>query len=121
MSNDKRAPEPAAVRLLSITFPAMPGGLGHLGPVDSANPPARLTGGWSVSIRGGAVFLVSPKGWIIGKTIHEWDRDGARTIFEVARPACALTWSADDQGAIDKLTRHDQVLERPAPARDEAA
>lgn len=96
-------------RLASIALPAEVAGYGRVGTIN-CDAPAGQWVGWSVSIRGAAVFLVSPRGWVRGVTSANLrnPKDPARA-FEIARVNCQLVWEGDDIAAsIDKsIQRHD--------------
>ena len=85
------------MKLKSITFPDIPT-LGNLGHITIADPPDKLRG-WTVAVRGPAVFLISPRGWSPGKALAVCDRDGEQTAFEVPRSDCRFAWS--DPKAVD--------------------
>ena len=78
--------------------------------------------GWSMSFRGAAAFLTSPRGWSHGKPLRECDGKGkVRVIGPIPLVNLLCEWEGDDSGLIDKLQRFDTpVFSRPAPERDEA-
>lgn len=77
-----------------------------MGLVDCANPPANIEG-WSVAIRGAAVFFVSPPGWQQGRSIRELTGRGPLTVIgPIPLQHVTLVWEGDPQG-VDKLQRVD--------------
>jgi hypothetical protein len=108
------------IRIASMRFicDPVPGGLGNLaafGEVRTINPHPRLSR-WTVSIRGSALFLISPPGWAHNITEREYDKDGPRKIYEIPRHQCLIMWESADPAAVEKLTRHDQLLDPSSAA-----
>ncbi len=77
--------------------------------------------GWTISVRGAAVFLVSPPGWVrrglpltVAKEQH---------VFELPRADVKLHWASDDaQTAIDKqVQRYDSPEFGLKPSEEKAA
>lgn len=113
-------------RLIAITFAEHVPGLGNLtrqicceptGPVQDQlgtgpdGKQCRL--GWTVSIRGNAVFVISPAGWSRDKPASQWRADGPRRVFEVPRSKVTLEWDIDDAKALDKdVARWDELMVR---------
>lgn len=83
-------------KLIAIKLPDLP--IGSLGLVRLAEPPERVRG-WTVEVRGPAVFLRSPRGWEPGKPFATLDPKGPQTVYEVPRAECLLVWS--DATAVD--------------------
>lgn len=119
--------EPRPARLVAITLPALVGHNMRGGRIQTADPQAFV--GWTISLRGGAVFLVSPRGWTREhqSVPHVWNKDGPRQIFSVPRAECREEWAADDMKAIDQvMQRYDTpvmcrpgvVEPPPIPVRD---
>lgn len=48
--------------------------------------------GFRASVRGPAVFLISPPGWDRDQSPSRWDPKGPVTIYEVPRAECAFQW-----------------------------
>ena len=94
------------IKLVAITLPPLPGTLGALSTVTCDNPNPKVKA-WRVAVRGPAVFLVSPPGWVAGKALHEYDEKGPRRVIEVPRTECVLQWETDDVAEVDKLQRFD--------------
>lgn len=78
----------------------------QLGPVDVDAPNAAVEG-WSLKIRGGAVFFVSPPGWRQGMPLTQLPGKGRVRIIEVPRQHVTFVFEADDDSIIDKLQRFD--------------
>lgn len=111
--------KPAAapdVQLISVTFTCPPlHGVGNLatGSLKPAEPGDRFRQ-WSISVRGGVVLLISPRGWQQGTVRPNepgrlWDPQGPSMIYEIPRTQCLLRWAAiDPLSAIDKsIQRYD--------------
>lgn len=98
------APLPA-VRLIQVHFigPPLPEALGNLGSV-TCKTPGKLRG-WSISLRGAAVFLISPPGHVAGSRPDPTSK--RRRVVEMPRTDVRFSWDVDDPGVIEKLTRHD--------------
>jgi len=100
-------------RLDAISFLRSPQGLGSLTRIDVDRPAGNVVG-WSASIRGPAVFLVSPPGWERGQQEAQRKHDGPRKVIEVPRAECHLEWSIgldEEMSAIgEKLGRHDSSM-----------
>jgi hypothetical protein len=115
---------PPAIRIAAIRFTCPPvpslGNVEAFGVVKTDVPHNKLEG-WTLSLRGAAMFLVSPAGWAQHKAANEWPKNGPRTICEIPRAACSIAWEASEPALIDKLTRHDQLLERAAPTQEAEA
>ena len=92
------------IKLNSITLPSLPI-LGSLGNVVCSDPGHKVRG-WRVQVRGPAVFLVSPQGWVAGVPLATL-KPGPRRVYELPRAACVMQWDTDDVDAIDKLQRFD--------------
>lgn len=79
--------------------------LGHLGYVDMSQPADKLLG-WKLSLRGPAVYLVSPPGWAPNKLrAHERDPKGPHLVIEVPRTDVVLYWEGD--ASVDALAKYD--------------
>ena len=95
------------MKLVSICFaqaPRIPGlRPSAFSSIECDNPHEQLKH-WRVSLRGPAVFLISPPGWMTGRRSHEWDPKGARVIHEIPRANCYLQWSGDE-GAVDMIVK----------------
>lgn len=119
----KLTDEPRPARLVAVKLPAIIDGIGRGSTVVTADP--QTFHGWTFSIRGGAVFLVSPRGWVrtLDNQAPLWNKEGPRQIFEIPRTECRLIWEADDMAAIDKaMQRYDTpVLCRPGQTGATAA
>lgn len=104
MSKDIPAPAPLA-RVAKISFQCapLPGGpnVAGIGAVDTDKPHTVLDG-FSIAVRGGVVFLISPPGWGLGISVHERKPDGPRRVFEIPRTQVLIQWETDDASAIDK-------------------
>lgn len=100
------------MRLIAIQLPSLPAGLGSPGNVRVDDPPHVLRG-WKISVRGAAVFLISPAGWRKpGDVLVNLDPKGERRVFEIPRSDCVLQWEGD--GAVDGLTKYDsESMDRP--------
>ena len=87
------------LRLNSITFnhaPQIPGiRQGDLVTI-KCHEPANAMKGWRAILRGPALLLISPPGWMPGRPPHDWDPKGACTMHEVARSNCYLHWSGTE-------------------------
>lgn len=77
--------------------------------------------GWTVRIRGAAMFLCSPPGWDRNKPSSQWEATGKSRVFEVPRAKVSLEWECDDFTALEKaVQRYDsepmvrKVAEVPA-------
>jgi hypothetical protein len=92
-------------KLVSLTVPSLPI-LGSLGNIVCADPNFKVRG-FRVAIRGPAVFLVSPPGWVVGHPLASFDAKGPRRVIEVPRSECVLQFECDDLESIDKLQRFD--------------
>lgn len=91
------------MKLKSISFPDIPQ-LGNIGHIQLASPPEKLRG-WTIAVRGPAVFLISPKGWEPGKAFAVLDRTGDQVAFELARSDCKLVWGGAGIGEIDGVAK----------------
>ena len=69
-----------------------------------ASQPTDTVIGWSISIRGPAVFLVSPPGWAPGVAPDLRREGGEVHAFEIARSACTLEWV---DAELDKVQKFD--------------
>lgn len=111
--------KPAAapdVQLVSVTFTCAPlRAIGNLstGAIEIAKPPDRFRQ-WQISVRGGVVFLISPRGWKQGTSRPNepgkaWDPNGRCRVWEIPRTQAQLEWDGDDPlAAIDKsVQRYD--------------
>lgn len=89
----------------------------NLSLVDMENVPPALDG-WSIRVRGGGVFFVSPKGW----HAHQADKSGTdeETLIEFARSEVRFVWKSNEGAACDKLSRFDVTLKR-APVQSDTA
>jgi len=93
------------MKLLSITLPHMPL-FGSPSNVNCDAPPANLKG-FSIRVRGRAVFLVSPPGWTNEKRLpSQHDPKGPRRMFGPfeAGAECIMQWDSDD---IDAAAKYD--------------
>lgn len=110
MTTTKDTPKPDACRLIAFTIrDGGPADLGHIGRVVVDNPPPHLAG-WSLAIRGGAAFLISPPGWTQkGQPLASLDKTGERRVLEMPRTCILLHWAVggDALAAVDKLQRYD--------------
>jgi hypothetical protein len=90
------------MKLLSLKLPDLPllGSPSHF----YTNAPPNNLRGWSVKVRGRAVFLVSPPGWEPGKPLANLDPKGARrTVGPLeAGKECVLFWEGGDVDAVAK-------------------
>ena len=84
--------------------------------IDCSQPDPQLEG-WSVLIRGAAVFFASPRGWKQGLSIRELNGKGPVTMIEVPRQHVSFVWECDDPSIVDKLQRFDS----PPMAREAVA
>lgn len=101
-------------RLTAITFLTdTPKGLGSTQRIEVDRPFGTVVG-WTISVRGPAVFLVSPPGWKSDVSPALRNHAGPRTVFEIPRSDCHLEWSfsAEDDAlaGLEKLARHDSEL-----------
>jgi hypothetical protein len=101
-------------RLTAITFLSdTPKGLGSTQRIEVDRPFGTVEG-WIISVRGPAVFLISPPGWKTDVQAPMRKHDGPRTVFEVPRSDCHLEWNftAEDDtlAGLEKLARHDSEL-----------
>jgi hypothetical protein len=105
-------------RLTAITFLTnSPSGLGSTQRID-ADKPFGTAVGWVIGVRGPAVFLVSPPGWVQGQPETQRKPDGPRKVLEIPRSDCHLDWSfshdEDVMAGLEKLARHDsEILATP--------
>jgi hypothetical protein len=89
------------MKLLSFTAPHLPV-LGSLSNVQCASPPSNLKG-WRVSIRGAALFLLSPPGWSPGAQFVTFDPSGPRRTFgPLPMAQCICHWDGDNIEACAK-------------------
>jgi len=91
------------MKLVSIKLPDLPI-LRSQSHFNCATPPEILRG-WSVKVRGRAVFLVSPPGWLPGQPAAIRPRNGERRTFgplEADGEKCVLQWEGDDIEACAK-------------------
>lgn len=88
--------------LLSIQLPPLPL-LGAPGHITCSSPPSTLRG-FRVLVRGPAVFLVSPPGWLPGLNRTVMDPKGKCRTWEVPRVNCAMVWEGED---VAKLQTYD--------------
>ena len=103
-------------KLQSITFDRTPGKIpgaraGDLTTLDLDNPPGPLKD-WRIIVRGGAVFLVSPRGWKPGQT-HPRERDpnGTHVVHEIPRTDVFLHWQATDDADIEAILKGGKAYE----------
>ena len=87
------------MKLLSLQLPDHPV-LRSLSHFYCANPPPILKG-FTVKVRGKAVFLVSPRGWERDLTEHQRKPDGPRRTFGPI-DGVHLQWEGDDVDAVLK-------------------
>ena len=105
-------------RLTAITFLAeTPKGLGSTQRLE-VDRPFGAAGGWTISVRGPAVFLVTPPGWQHGLAEQLRKPSGPRTVYEVPRAGVHLDWEIgpdeDALNVLEKLARHDsEILATP--------
>jgi hypothetical protein len=90
------------MKLHSIHLPMLPI-LGQLGNVVCDKPPNAMIG-WSVRVRGAAVFLVSPPGWEPGLAAAHRKADGPRRTYGPIKDAICQ-WEGED--AVDQLVKYD--------------
>ena len=92
------------MKLLSIKLPDLPilRSQSHF----FCDRPPEVLRGWSVKVRGRAVFLVSPRGWAHGETGAQRNVNGPRRTFGPleAGKDCVLLWDGDD---VDSLAKYD--------------
>ena len=113
----------ATTRLLKFRVKCDPIGVGptwhNLSLVDLANVPPALDG-WTIRVRGGAVFFVSPKAWAVQGGADKPAAD-EETLIEFARSEVRFVWRSSDATACDKLSRFDiGPLKRLATPEDRA-
>ena len=101
-------------RLTAIVFLSeAPMGLGSTQRIEVDRPHGGAVG-WTIGVRGPAIFLVSPAGWVQGQAEALRDPAGPRKVFEIPRSDCHLEWRfANDEDALaglEKLARHDSDL-----------
>jgi hypothetical protein len=78
--------------------------------------------GWSIAVRGAAVFFVSPPGWTQSKQTRDPNGTGERRILEFDRREVKFVWVGQDASAVDKLQRMDVgPMTRKALPSDERA
>ncbi len=106
-------------RLVSIKIePNLPDGLGSLGNVVCDRPPPQLHG-WRIMLRGPAVFLVSPPGWMPGLSPNAREKDGPSTVYEIPRISCVARWEGIE--GIESVQKHDTPPMWTAEKRAEMA
>lgn len=91
----------------------------NLNVVDATNPPPALVG-WSILVRGAAVFFVSPRGWTQGAP---GNGKGDARIIEIPRSDVMLVWAHEDAlAAVNGVQRIDiGPLERKSTPSGDAA
>lgn len=100
------------MKLISLKLPDLPY-LGSTGLTQCDRPNANLLG-WSVRVRGLAVFLVSPPGWAPGVPLPNRKPDGPRRQFGPLS-GVVLEWEGDD--APESMQKYDSLpMMPPAPA-----
>lgn len=91
------------MKLVSIKLPDLPilRSQSHF----NCDAPPEILRGWSVKVRGRAVFLVSPPGWLPGQPAAI-RKHGERRIFGPleAGTDCVLQWEGDD---VDACVKYD--------------
>lgn len=118
------APPAATIRLVrfKIDHTPLPAGPNISSSIECDAPPGQLVG-WSLAIRGAAVFLVGPPGWTPARAtshISGLDKSGPRPIFEIPRTHCTFYWESSDPSLIEKLQRFDvPPMQRRAGPLDE--
>jgi hypothetical protein len=83
-------------KLISIRIDESLPHLGTLGLINlAAAEPLTKLHGWSVAVRGPAVFLVSPPGWDGATPYYQLKPTGPVRVMEVPRAKCVLQWEID--------------------------
>lgn len=109
------------MKLASLSFKAIPR-LPGVRPGDlvtiECDKPTEALKGWSVSVRGQQVFLVSPPGWVRDQSVKNRDMKGPVTIFEIPRAEVIFMWSCmpDEVEASLKGGKYDSEPFGPPPA-----
>jgi hypothetical protein len=94
------------MKLVSLKIDTnLPDGLGSLGNIRCEAPDHKMRG-WRVSVRGPAVFLISPPGWAADVPPPRRDPKGPSQVFEIARAACVLRWEGE-LGIVDNMQKYD--------------
>lgn len=99
-------------KLISLTLPhPHPDALRWFPRTIEFAKPLDSTIGWSVSIRGPAVFVVGPPGWTRGgPTTNRRSKGGPRLAFEFARTQCVEAWEIADDAELDKIQKYDSPV-----------
>jgi hypothetical protein len=109
-----------SIRLLSLVLPELkPRGLATTREI-LLDQPTDATLGWTVHIRGPAVFLLSPPGWRANVPRDLWDPKGERQAFEFPRSACCERWSVSGVDDLDKVQKYDSPVLTRAGAQEAA-
>lgn len=107
------------MKLKTITFdrtPRIPGlRPGDLTTLSCENPPEALRD-WRLSLRGTSAFLISPPGWVAGRSRREWDHKGPTTAFEVPRTNMYFEWSAADAADLEAILKGGRYDSEPFTA-----
>jgi hypothetical protein len=117
--------EPTPPRLAA--FKVMTGPTGEGPPLHSmgqcrVDEPNEHMIGWSIAVRGAAVFFVSPPGWTQSRPTKDPNGIGERRILEFDRREVKFVWVGQDASAVDKLQRFDVgPMTRKALPSDERA
>lgn len=109
------------MKLLSIRINDNLGyGIGNVSDVNLDEPPPLLKY-WRISVRGPAVFLVSPCGWNPANATQPAVRkaDGPVTVFEVPRTKCILRWEGVD--SLEGAVKYDGPVMVPSDERRQIA
>jgi hypothetical protein len=105
-----------------LDHPSLPPPMHTMGWITVNNPDYRMEG-WSLAVRGAAVFLISPRGWKAGKHKNELDARGPITaIGPIPMAHVTLIWEGEALEFVDKLQRYDlSPMTKAVAAPDEPA
>lgn len=109
-------PPPVAPRLVGFLIrrdAELPAPFDRTQLVNMRQPEARHIG-WSARVRGQVVFFVSPKGWVRGRAVNEWPKDGPVTILgPVPMSSITLIWEGEDIGKCQSYDSPPMQAARP--------